>query len=775
MQLNQYQLDVLKARYLLPTENSWEDLAKRTSEHVVRAEPESKQHEWKELFFEYINNGYFIPAGRIMYGSGRKIGALLNCFCLGMEDSRHSIAKFLHDMYLISTGLGGIGYNVSDIRPRGEAIQGQIGLAAGVVSEIKKVDIIGEQVTAGGGRRCALLAGLSIYHPDILEFLSAKLDLKTITHHNISVMIDNEFLDMVKKNKKMKFEYKNVEYQLYEVKTDSDLYLVMSKDPSLVKEIFEAQYRKNYEEKIESIKPKKITARNIWDMIIDNSVKSGEPGLLNIDNINRNFAPGYFEKFSCTNPCLVGSSQIWIKCDIPAKGYCTPTTLKEVVEKFEKDKFQTLSYNIKTGIREFKKITNAFLTKKNVRVIMVDFNIDGYGTYWPKGRITCTPDHKIYTTNRGYVEAQYLTVSDEFISYNPHIKFTLEKIICSDELQDVYDITVEDNHNFFTSEVLVSNCGEALLPAFGDCDLGSINLSEMYDESTHDVNWSLLAKSISVGVRFLDDVLSVNNYPIHETKTAAESSRRIGLGVVGLHYLLIKLGHRYGSKKCIEFIERLFATIRNEAFEASADIAIEKGSFNKFDDELYFKNDFINSLPPRLIKKIKKTGIRNSVCLSIAPTGTMSMIAGTSSSIEPMFAPIYKRRYRSGAAKREEIVMDKLFAQFLIEGKDLSNFIGAHEITPEEHLAVQAAVQKFVDQSLAKTINLPEDFTPDQLSEILLEYMPYLKGCTVYRQGSRGEEPLEFVDINQIDKEELLKVANIYTREIKCNKGTCEW
>ncbi len=351
----------------------------------------------------------------------------------------------------------------------------------------------------------------------------------------------------------------------------------------------------------------------------------------------------------------------------------------------------------------------------------------------------------------------------------------LLSITLNTEKVDVYDITVEDNHNFYANNVLVSNCGEACLSAFSACNLGSINLSEVYDEIAHDVNWSLLGKIIRVGIRFLDDVLSVNNYPIHETKSSAELSRRIGLGVVGLHYLLVKLGYKYGSQKCVEFLERLFATIRNEAFEASADIAIEKGSFNKFDAELYFDNEFTSSLPPRLIKKVKKTGIRNAAILSIAPTGTLSMVAGVSSSIEPMFAPIYKRRYRNGSAIKEEFVMDKLFAKFLLEEKDLSNFIGAHEIKPEEHLAVQAAIQKFTDQALSKTINLPNDFSDIQLSELLLEYMPFLKGVTVYRQGSRGEEPLEYIDIKTIDKEKILQTAEIYTREIKCVNGTCEW
>jgi ribonucleoside-diphosphate reductase alpha chain len=312
--------------------------------------------------------------------------------------------------------------------------------------------------------------------------------------------------------------------------------------------------------------------------------------------------------------------------------------------------------------------------------------------------------------------------------------------------EDVYDITVEKNHNFYANNILVHNCAELPLPHGGSCCLGSINLSNMFDEEKNDINWSKLAKTVVTGVRFLDNVLTINRYPIPASEEAAHNGRQIGLGTLGLHYLLIKLGLKYGSKKSLEFIERLFATIRNEAYEASIELAKERGAFPKFERDTYLNNNFVKKLPPRLHRKIKKYGIRNVSLLTCAPTGTISMISGVSSGIEPIFAPVYKRKYRIDGALKEELVMDSLFAEYISKKKDLKGFNGAYDVTPEEHLSVQSTIQEFVDASLSKTINLPKGYTSENLADTLLDFVEHLKGVTIYQAGSRGDEPLTVVD-----------------------------
>jgi len=272
----------------------------------------------------------------------------------------------------------------------------------------------------------------------------------------------------------------------------------------------------------------------------------------------------------------------------------------------------------------------------------------------------------------------------------------------------------------------------------------------------------------------LDNVLTMNLYPTPETQVVAERSRRIGLGVMGLHHLLIKMGLRYGSEESLEFIERLFATIRNESFKASIEIAKDKGSFPEYDYERYLDNAYTNKLPTRILKSIKKYGIRNAVILSIAPTGTISMVAGTSSGIEPIFAPMYNRKYRVGNILHEEVIVDKMFGLAVKEGT-WDHIVGAYDVTPEEHMAVQAAVQDNVDQAISKTINVPKEFSHEDLMELILEYSDRLKGLTIYREGSRKNEPLEAIKTTKKNVEKYAMVEELQgVVSQDCATGSCE-
>lgn len=358
------------------------------------------------------------------------------------------------------------------------------------------------------------------------------------------------------------------------------------------------------------------------------------------------------------------------------------------------------------------------------------------------------------------------------------IKRTSIKKINIIKNQDVYDLTTEKNHNFFANNLLIHNCGEICLPSYGSCCLGSINLSNMYDEEKNDVNWTKLAKTINIAIRFLDNVLSINTYPISECKSVAEQSRRIGLGVMGLHYLIIKMGMKYGKKKSLEFVERLFTTIRNEAFEVSIDLAAEKSPFQSFDYDEYINNDYISKLPPRLLRKMKKQGIRNAVILTVPPTGTTSQLANVSSGIEPIFASIYKRRYRTDHDEiREDLLVDSLVVDHYNQNKSLAHFVSAYDVSPEEHIAMQAAIQTQIDGSISKTVALSKDFDDyDELSSIIFDYSKYLKGLTLYKQGSRGQEPL--TEIKFETKKELgeyiKKAVNVSVAEMRCSTGVCE-
>jgi ribonucleoside-diphosphate reductase alpha chain len=199
----------------------------------------------------------------------------------------------------------------------------------------------------------------------------------------------------------------------------------------------------------------------------------------------------------------------------------------------------------------------------------------------------------------------------------------------------------------------------------------------------------------------------------------------------------------------LEFLDRLFATIRDEAYKMSIYLARDKKPFPEFDYKKYLNEDFARTLPARIRMLIKRYGIRNAVMLTIPPCGTISMLHGVSSGIEPIFAAMYNRRYRHANIWKEQLVVDPLFKEWYTKGKKLTHFVGTYDISPEDHIRVQATVQKYIDSCISKTINLPSTSEPKDFSQFALDYAPYIKGLTVYRAGAKGEEPLSEIALTE--------------------------
>jgi ribonucleoside-diphosphate reductase alpha chain len=314
----------------------------------------------------------------------------------------------------------------------------------------------------------------------------------------------------------------------------------------------------------------------------------------------------------------------------------------------------------------------------------------------------------------------------------------------------IYNIDLANrytNVSYFESLDSTNPCGEISLPSYGNCCLGNVNLSNMVLDDGSDIDWKRLAKTVRTGVRFLDNVLTVNKFPTDTCKKVGERSRRIGLGVTGLHYMLIKLGIKYGSEKCLEFLDRLFTTIRDESYKQSIYLARDKSPFPEFNYKKYLNEEFAKTLPARIRMLVKRYGIRNAVMLTIPPCGTISMLHGISSGIEPIFSAMYKRRYRQNHIWKEQLVVDPLFQEYYDEGKSLEPFVGAYDVSPEDHIRVQATIQKYMDSCISKTINLPSTATPEEFSQAALDYAPYLKGLTVYRAGAKEGEPLQAIPL----------------------------
>ena len=589
--------EIFEARYAYPGETKWSERAKVIAKTIASAERDEDKEKVEKAFYDAVGSGDFIPGGRIIYGSGRNRGNhnLLNCYVIIPEDTVDSIGKTVQDMYRISCAGGGVGFNVSKIRPKGDHIGSVKNSAPGAVSVLQMINEVGEHVRAGKNRRTALMGILNITHPDLMEFLHVKLDQGELNNFNISVAITDRFLEAVELEEDWYFTFDNKEYHTYHlVRNGQSSLKVVAQDEEDAISRAENFHKDHFEDTFEVMCVDDIKARELWDIIWKNSVESGDPGIYNIDLANRYTNVSYFESLDSTNPC-----------------------------------------------------------------------------------------------------------------------------------------------------------GEISLPSYGNCCLGNINLNNMVLDDGTDVDWKRVARTVRTGIRFLDNVLTVNSFPTDMCKLVGERSRRVGLGVTGLHYMLIKLGITYGSEKCLEFLDRLFATIRDEAYKMSIYLARDKKPFPEFDYKKYLNEDFARTLPARIRMLIKRYGIRNAVMLTIPPCGTISMLHGVSSGIEPIFAAMYNRRYRHANIWKEQLVVDPLFKEWYTKGKKLTHFVGAYDVSPEDHIRVQATIQKYIDSCISKTINLPSTAEPEDFSQVALDYAPYIKGLTVYRAGAKGEEPLSEIPLTE--------------------------
>lgn len=570
---------IFTERYARTPEESWVEACDRVAEHVAKAETNGKVAKYTAAFAEELKMNRFMPGGRIWYGAGRPKAQLLNCFVIPVGDSREGWGQMLYDTTVISGTGGGIGANYSDVRYRGAPIQGTGGVATGAVSAMRMQDGVAEELRQGGGRRAALMQCLNLHHPDIPEFLAAKLDRDELNNANVSVVLDMdpvEFAELVKSGGDIEFEWNSL--------------------PT----------------------GKTMNATELWDTIVKNSWASGEPGVLNGYTANELNNIYYYEKLVSTNPC----GEIWL------------------------------------------------------------------GPY---------------------------------------------------------------------------DC----------CCLGNVVLPRFVSDGEFD--WDQLDETVRLGVRFLDNVLTINDFPLQDIKEKCQHNRRIGLGVMGLHTMLLELGLTYDGEDGLAFVDKLFDFIKNTCYDESATLASEKGPFPGYSPE-FLKSGFMKTVKRGIRNKIKHHGIRNCALMTVPPTGTTGMVCGVSTSLEPLFAPAYWRRWKvtdenGYDEEKQELVVTDEYKKF---GKLA---VGAYDISVRAHFEMQKVVQKHIDNAVSKTINLPEDFPVEELSDLWLEYLPYCKGTTFYRAGSRGKEPLVVVPIDQIDElmkqEESVEGTIEELNSMDCVTGVC--
>jgi len=328
----------------------------------------------------------------------------------------------------------------------------------------------------------------------------------------------------------------------------------------------------------------------------------------------------------------------------------------------------------------------------------------------------------------------------------------------------VFDCTIPGPHSFSANSIYVKNCGEQFLHGYDSCNLGSINVGHFYDARTKDVDWERLAQTTALAIRFLDNVIDANIYPIDEIRDMVTNNRRVGLGIMGFADLLIQIQIAYGSPEAIAFAGKLMAFIQQRAEETSELLARERGDFpNKH------LSIWAGDSRPR----------RNAALLSIAPTGTISMIAGCSFGCEPYFGMAYTKHVMKDSegrpqhlyyviplfeevAKDEGFYSDDLLAQ-IEENRGSVKGIGAvpkqwqhvfttsADVTVDQHIDMLAAFQKYTDNAVSKTINAPNDDTRENVSRAIFRaYEAGCKGFTYYRDGSRTEQVVTFSKDNDL-------------------------
>ena len=376
----------------------------------------------------------------------------------------------------------------------------------------------------------------------------------------------------------------------------------------------------------------------------------------------------------------------------------------------------------------------------NMSVLITDPFMEAVRT---NGNFDLVFDGKVYKT----VRAKGLW--DKIMSATYH--YAEPGVIFIDRINEM------NNLNYCETIAATNPCGEQPLPPYGACLLGSINLVALLNND-YTIDEDSLRDTVRLAVRMMDNVVDVSKFPLPEQEQEAKDKRRIGLGVTGLADALALGGIVYGSAEAVAWTDRIMKMIARQAYLTSVDLAKEKGPFPLFDADKYLATKNMQGMDPIVRESIRMYGIRNALLTSIAPTGTISLYAGNvSSGIEPIFALSYERKVmQKDGSKITEVVEDYGVTKWKRDNPGVplpASFVTAQTLTPGAHIRMQAAAQRWIDSSISKTVNVPEDIDFDEFKQVYLDaYDMGCKGCTTYRPNDVTGSVLTATEEGQIEE-----------------------
>ena len=784
----------------------------------------------------YLVEGFVSHNSPTLMNAGGELQQLSACFVDSPGDDLTNIHETATEAAQVFQSGGGMGYAFWKLRPYGDAVGSTGGIASGPITFMRTFDQMCETIAQGGTRRGAQMAVMRVSHPDVIEFIHAKNKDVSLAHclrlndpddytytsfndaleearglidddgrvpehlrnaveghlsnFNISVGVTDGFMDAL---------YADEDFTFTNPRTEEPHIATAE-----TKEMYERYDLGHYVEVGEELS---IPANELWEHVVAGAHENGEPGVIYLERVNDEHSFDVDEhpdhRILATNPCFVGETEL-----LCPEG--ETATIADLAA--DGSAIEVLCRDQETGRTCIREGVEPRLTRENAEVVRVQTEAGP--------SIVCTPDHEVRTPD-GYVEAETFEGGESVIAYTgeavgePAHETLTVAYVEEAGTADVYNITVSEHHNYFCRTeaagdedrfLSVANCGEQPLEEYEACNLGHINLSTLAAENApdwrvwsaeHEGEYDSLAAAVEAflqdaidteefdhriawGTRFLENVVTMSDFPVPAIEQKVREMRKIGLGIMGLAQLYIQLGVRYGSEPGNEIARQLMTHINHGSKRTSHAIADERGSFADWADSKYaspteYREWFETQTGESADEWADGYPIRNHNTTTIAPTGTTSMVGNTTGGCEPIYNVAYYKNVSDDVQGDEMLVeFDDYFLRVLeandidvnavkreaqeqmganefdgVEGLETvptaigELFVITADLTGKDHASVQCACQKGVDSAISKTCNFPNSATKEDMEEVYRYIYDHGgKGVTVYRDGTRSKQVL---------------------------------